>query len=53
MLSCFMLLVMAGGTTGFTLPALVATGYTLASVNNSLDKNLHGLIAFLDSPVSI
>ena len=52
MLASFMLLVLAAGQDGFALPALVATGYTVASINNSLDKNLHGLIGFLDSPVS-
>ena len=52
MLASFMLLLLATGQDGFILPAMVATGYTVATVSNSLDKNLHGLIGFLDSPVS-
>lgn len=35
------------------MPAIAAAGYTAVTVNNSFDKNLHGLIGFLDSPVSI
>ena len=34
------------------VPAIACALYTLATANNSLDRNLHGLIAFLDSPVS-
>ena len=35
------------------MPAIGAAGYTVATVNNSFDKSLHGLMGFLDSPVSI
>ena len=38
---------------GAYIPAAIATaGYTVASINNSFDRQLHGLIGFLDSPVS-
>ena len=35
------------------MPAIATAGYTVASINNAFDKNLHGLVAFLDSPVSV
>ena len=37
----------------YVVPAIGAAGYTVATVNNSFDKSLHGLLGFLDSPVSI
>ena len=46
---CF--IAMSTGT--LMVPAIAATTYTVASVNNSLDRNLHGLIGFLDSTVSL
>jgi len=39
---------------GAYIPAAIATaGYTVASINNSFDRQLHGLIGFLDSPFMI
>ncbi len=35
------------------VPAIATAGYTVMSINNAFDKNLHGLVAFLDSPVSV
>ena len=37
---------------GYIVPAIAAAGYTAATVNNAFDPNLHGLMGFLDSPVS-
>jgi len=37
----------------FVLPAIACAGYTVASVNNAFDKDLYGMVAFLDSPVMI
>ena len=53
-LSAMMLVLIAAGTGGsmMVVPAIAAGAYTVATVNNSLDRNLHGLIGFLDSPVS-
>ena len=36
----------------YILPAICTAGYTVATINNSFDRNLHGLEGFLDSPVS-
>lgn len=35
------------------MPAIAASAYTLASTSNSFDRNLHGLLGFLDSPAMI
>ena len=35
------------------MPAIAATAYTVATVNNSFEGNLMGMIGFLDSPVSL
>jgi len=40
-------------TSTYIVPAIAAAGYTVASVNNAFDRNLHGLVAFLDSPFMI
>lgn len=32
---------------------MAAAGYTVATINNSFDRNLHGIIGFLDSPMMI
>ena len=45
------LLVAQGG--GYTAPAIAASTYTLATINNSFEGSLMGMIGFLDSPVSI
>ena len=38
---------------GAYIPAAICTaGYTVATINNSFDRDLHGLVGFLDSPVS-
>jgi hypothetical protein len=34
----------------YTMPAIAATAYTVATVNNSFEGNLMGMIGFLDSP---
>ena len=39
-------------TSAYAVPAVACAGYTLASINNAFDPDLHGLIGFLDSPVS-
>lgn len=42
------------GEGGAYIPAAIgAAGYTIASINNSFDRQLHGLIGFLDSPFMI
>ena len=36
------------------MPAICATGYTTATINNSFEgRDFHGLIGFLDSPLVI
>ena len=41
---------MQGGA--YTAPAIAASAYTVATINNSFDSNLMGMVGFLDSPVS-
>ena len=36
----------------FVVPAIACAAYTAASTNNAFDNDIHGLIGFLDSPVS-
>jgi hypothetical protein len=36
-----------------TAPAVAAIGYTVCSVNNAFDRNLHGVMGFTDSPAMI
>ena len=39
---------------GAYIPAAIGSAaYTVATINNSFDRNLHGLLGFLDSPVSL
>ncbi len=37
----------------YVAPAIGAASYTIATINNSFDRNIHGVLRFLDSPVSI
>lgn len=34
----------------YVMPAIATTSYTVATVNNSFEGNLMGMIGFLDSP---
>ena len=43
---------LATGNPEMALPAIAACLYTAFTLNNSLDSNMHGLMGFLDSPVS-
>lgn len=33
--------------------AICAAGYTVATISNSFDRDLHGIVGFLDSPFTI
>ena len=52
MVASFTLVTMAMGNSEMVVPAIAASGFTVATLSNSLDRNLHGLVGFLDSTVS-
>lgn len=37
----------------YVAPAICAAGYTVATISNSFDRDLHGVVGFLDSPFTI